>query len=216
VVDLGAYEANNLDHTAPTTLAAASPAPNGAGWNNSNVTVMFNATDNPGGSGVANIRYWLLGAQQSDFVVAGNPASVTVSAEGITNVGYSAVDNAGNTEWSKSLTFAIDKSSPVIAGLPKNCQLAPVKQQLVQVATVTATDSVSGVSSFVVTAASSDPDSGTFPGDVPGDIVINGGTVQLRAERIPGGTGRTYTITATASDFAGNTTTATATCTVPK
>jgi nitrous oxidase accessory protein NosD len=216
VIDLGAYEANNLDHTPPATSAAASPASNGAGWNNANVTVAFNATDNTGGSGVANIRYWLLGAQQSDFVVAGNPASITISAEGITNVGYSAVDNAGNSEWPKSLTFAIDKSSPVIAGLPKNCQLTPVKHQLVQVATVTVTDSVSGVSSFSVTATSSDPDSGTSPDDVPGDIVINGGTVQLRAERIPGGTGRIYTITANASDFAGNTTTATATCTVPK
>jgi len=70
--------------------------------------------------------------------------------------------------------------------------------------------------SLSVTATSSEPDSGTGGGDVPGDIVINGGTVQLRAERSPSGKGRLYTITATAKDNAGNTTTATGTCSVPK
>jgi len=103
----------------------------------------------------------------------------------------------------------------VIAGLPTRCQLTPAKHQLVQVAAVTATDSLSGVSSLMVTATSNQPDSGTSGNDVPGDIVINSGTVFLRAERAPSGENRIYTITATASDVAGNTTTATATCTVP-
>jgi len=58
------------------------------------------------------------------------------------------------------------------------------------------------------------PISGT--GDVAGDIVINGGTVLLRAERTPSGKGRVYTIVATARDGVGNTTTVTATCSLPK
>jgi len=86
----------------------------------------------------------------------------------------------------------------------------------VKVATVTAIDSVSGVSSISVTATSSDPDSGTAPDDVPGDIVIDGGIVQLRAEGSAFATRRIYTITATASDSAGNTTTTRVSCTVPK
>jgi hypothetical protein len=45
--------------------------------------------------------------------------------------------------------------------------------------------------------------------------VISGGTVQVRAERVGSGGGRVYTITATASDLAGNIATQTATCKVP-
>jgi hypothetical protein len=96
------------------------------------------------------------------------------------------------------------------------CTLSPAKHQLVQVAVVTATDALSGVASLKVTATSNEPDSGTGGGDLPGDIVINGGVVQLRAERSPSGKGRIYTITAVAADVAGNSSTATATCTVPK
>jgi len=137
--------------------------------------------------------------------------------EGTTTVGYSAVDNAGNIELSKSLAVKIDKTGPIISGMPATgCTLSPAKHQLVQVASVTSSDSLSGLLSLSVTATSSEPDNGTGGGDVPGDIVINGGTVQLRAERSPSGKGRLYTITATAKDNAGNTTTATGTCSVPK
>jgi len=84
------------------------------------------------------------------------------------------------------------------------------------VATITASDALSGVATLTVTATSSEPDRGTGGGDVPGDIVINGGIVQLRAERSPSGKGRTYTINATAVDVAGNAATSTATCQVSK
>src|SRR5262249_50583840 len=104
-----------------------------------------------------------------------------------------------------------------ITGMPApGCTLSPAKHQLMQVASISASDPVSGVLSFTVTATSSEPDSATGGGDVAGDIVINGGTVQLRAERSPSGKGRIYTIVGEAQDVAGNTTTTTATCSVPK
>jgi len=58
------------------------------------------------------------------------------------------------------------------------------------------------------------------PADPGPDIVISGSgldpyMVQLRAERLGAGTGRIYTLTATATDLAGNTATTTATCVVP-
>jgi hypothetical protein len=217
VIDIGAYEFLDYDQTPPVTVASATPPPGGSGWNTTDVTVTLNATDDPGGSGVANIRYSLTGAQQSGVIAAGNPASITVTAEGITTVNFSAVDKAGNVGPSGSLDVAIDRTGPVIAGLPKQnkCGLIPSKHQMVQVAVVTASDSLSGVSSLVVTASSNEPDSGTGPDDLPGDIVISGNTVQLRAERSPSGPGRVYTIVSTAQDSAGNTTTMTTTCTVP-
>jgi hypothetical protein len=179
--------------------------------------VTLNATDDAGGSGVANIRHWLTGAQQSGVIVAGNPTSIRLTADGITTVNFSALDKAGNVEPSRSVDVAIDRTGPVIAGLPKQnkCGLIPSKHQMVQVAIVSASDPLSGVSSLAVTATSNETDSGTSPDDLPGDILISGTTVQLRAERSPSGTGRIYTIIATAQDSAGNATTMTTTCSVP-
>jgi hypothetical protein len=79
---------------------------------------------------------------------------------------------------------------------------------------VTAADSGSGMASFNVTGTSNEPSSGADP-----DIVITGSgwqrVVQLRAQRLGTGTGRIYTLTAVATDLAGNTARATSTCTVP-
>src|SRR5262249_49907899 len=77
VIDMGVYELSR-DHTPPVTLATATPSSNGDGWNNTNVTVTFNATDDQAGSGVANIRYSLGGAQQTDVVVIANHGSALI------------------------------------------------------------------------------------------------------------------------------------------
>jgi hypothetical protein len=204
----------NIDKTAPVTTSNATPSPNAAGWNQTNTTVTLTATDS--GSGVQSVRYSLSGAQTSGTVSSSNPASVSITMEGTTTVTYTAADTAGNNESSKSLAVKVDKSLPVISGMPSGCTLSPPKHQLVQVATITASDALSGLAALTVTATSSELDSGTGGGDVPGDIVINGGTVQLRAERSPSGRGRTYTINATATDSAGNVAVSTGTCQVPK
>jgi hypothetical protein len=205
----------HIDKTAPVTTASSTPIPNSAGWSKENTTVTLNASDS--GSGVQFVRYSLSGAQTAPTVNSANPASVSITAEGTTTVGYSAVDNADNNESSKALVVNIDKTAPAISGMPPaSCTLSPAKHQLVQVATITASDALSGIASLTVTASSNEADSGTGGGDLPGDIVINGGTVQLRAERTPSGRGRIYTINATATDVAGNVVTSTATCQVPK
>jgi hypothetical protein len=192
-----------IDKTAPATAAAVTPTPNAAGWNSTSVTLALNATDNAAGSGVQSIRYSLTGAQVSSGVITGNSGTIAITAEGTTTVSYAASDAAGNLESTKSLTIRIDETAPVISGMPASgCILSPPKHQLVQVASVTASDSLSGLASLNVTASGSQP-------TAPGDIVITGGTVQLRAVR-----GQVYTIVATASDNAGNTTSATATCSV--
>src|SRR5262245_13671160 len=204
-----------IDKSAPLTTASIGPLPNSAGWNQTDTTVTLNATDR--GSGVQSIYFSLSGAQSSSGVISGDQALVSITAEGSTTVSYWAVDIAGNSENSKSIVINIDRTVPVISGMPApNCTLSPPKHQLVQVANITASDARSGVATLTVTATSSEPDSGTGGGDLPGDIVINGGIVQLRAERSPSGKGRTYTINATAVDVAGNVATGTATCQVPK
>jgi len=206
------------DGVAPTTRATASPGPNANGWNRTNVTVTLDAADNPGGW-VDQVHYSLDGAQKSDpQVVAGHTTSFDVMTPGVTIVTYFATDAAGNEEAAETLTVRLDGAAPVISGLPVHrCTLWPPNHQMVEVATVSAADALSGVApgSFQVTASSNEP---SDPGDP--DVVIapdgsGGFTVRLRAERLGEGAGRTYTLTATARDLADNVATVTTTCTVP-
>ncbi len=88
-----------LDNSAPTATAALSPAPNAAGWNNANVGIVWNATDN-GGSGVASV------SPSTDSVnspTAGNIRSTTLT------------DKLGNTG-TASVTVKLDKNAPSISG----------------------------------------------------------------------------------------------------
>jgi pectin methylesterase-like acyl-CoA thioesterase len=83
----------NIDKTAPSIIAVRNPPPNANGWNNTDVTVSFNATD--GLSGVATFS-----------------GPVTVSTEGANQpVTGSATDLAGNTA-SVSVAVSIDKTAP--------------------------------------------------------------------------------------------------------
>jgi hypothetical protein len=89
-----------IDKTPPTVKATASPLPNDAGWNNSDVTVFFTATDALSG------------------LAAVDPA-VIIKTEGKGQViSGSAKDVAGNIG-TASVTLNIDKTPPVItAGTP--------------------------------------------------------------------------------------------------
>jgi len=111
-----------------------------------------------------------------------------------------------------------DTTPPRISGMPgTDCSLWPPNHQLRQVAHVSAADTDSGLArgSLTVTVTSSEPQ---LPG--PSDSVVTadgagGFFVQLRADRRGEGSGRVYTIVATARDLAGNTARATSTCVVP-
>jgi hypothetical protein len=100
------------DAVPPVTSATASPAANGNGWNKSNATLIFSAVDNQNGSGVAQLRIVLTGAQTASLIVPGSTASVVITAEGATTVAYFAIDNAGNQEPRKVLTVLVDKTPP--------------------------------------------------------------------------------------------------------
>jgi len=112
---------------------------------------------------------------------------------------------------------AVDKVPPVISGMPASCTLWPPNHKLVTVATVTARDLLSGVApgSFKITGTSNEPQNPSNPDIVVTPNSLGGLDVQLRADRLGTGTGRVYTLTATASDVAGNTAVRTSICTVP-
>ena len=110
----------------------------------------------------------------------------------------------------------VDKTPPVISGMPApGLNLWPPNHKFVQVATVTASDVLSGLASFNVTVTSNERSN---PND--SDFIITGSglgprVIQLRAERLGKNTSRVYTLTATASDAAGNITTSVTTVRVP-
>lgn len=93
-----------IDPSAPTTLVTPSPEANGAGWNNTDVTLDFDATD-AGPSGVASITV-------DGVTTSGPSASTVVTDEGTTAVSYFATDVADNVEGTKSTTVRIDKTDP--------------------------------------------------------------------------------------------------------
>ncbi len=86
------------DAVAPTASPTQSPAANGAGWNNSDVTVTWSWADNVGGSGI-------------------DPANCTISSlssgQGTLPLNATCKDVAGNTG-NAALTVKVDKTSPTI------------------------------------------------------------------------------------------------------
>jgi len=83
-----------LDTTLPAITGIATPAANGAGWNNGDVTVTFNCSDS--GSGIATCQ-----------------TPITVSTEGASQtITGTATDKAGNSANAK-VTLNIDKTAPV-------------------------------------------------------------------------------------------------------
>ncbi len=173
-----------IDKTPPTLVANVEPEPNEHGWNNESVTVTFEASDDL--SGIDTVT---------------DP--ITISDDGANQEAVGeAIDKAGNSTTVGAIVN-IDKTPAVITGLPENCSLWPPNHKLVEVADIIVTDELSGLVEFVVDATSSEPVSGHGYGNTEPDIVINGGNVQLRAERYSH-EGRRYDIAVSAIDFAGN------------
>jgi hypothetical protein len=204
------------DTTPPVTTVNVSEAPNANGWNRGDVTIGFSAVDEPGGSMVDAIRYAAEGAQPGSGAF-GASGSLTITAEGVTTVTYYAIDRAGNAEAPRTIRVAIDRTPPAITGMPgAACSLWPPNDKMVTVATVSAADGTSGLASFVVGATSNEAPTKLNEADT---LVQGAGfgarTVSLRASRQGNGTGRVYTVTASAGDAAGNATTVSAQCVVP-
>jgi hypothetical protein len=103
------------DTSPPVTSIALSPAASAAGWNNANVSLNLSATDPDGVADVATINYSATGAQTiAPTAIAGSSASFVVNTEGVTTVSYFAKDKAGNTESSKTQVIRIDKTLPTV------------------------------------------------------------------------------------------------------
>jgi uncharacterized repeat protein (TIGR01451 family) len=101
-----------------------------------------------------------------------------------------------------SWTTAVSNPPPVISGLAATpAQLWPPNHKLVDVTVAYAVSDNCGTVTTALTVTSSEPISGT----TPDWIVVDRHLVRLRAERAGDGPGRTYTITVTATNDEGGT-----------
>lgn len=161
-------EVIGIDNDPPTIAAAITPAPNSAGWNNSNVTVSFTCSDATSG-------------------VASCPSPVIVSSEGAGEViTGTAFDRAGNSA-SQSVTISLDKTPPSItaSGTPSP-NAAKWNNSDVTVG-FQCSDSLSGIAScspprVVTTEGSNQTISGTAT-DIAGNSAQ--ATVTLNVDKTP-------------------------------
>jgi endo-alpha-N-acetylgalactosaminidase len=156
-------------------------------------------------SGVERTEYRLNGS--GDWLTYSGP--VLINQEGSNLLEYRSVDKAGNVEPVRSFEVSIDKTKPTLSLQLDPSEIWPANHKMVKVnATVDASDEGSGLASVVLTSiASSEP--GT-EGDIDAQIGTDAKSFFLKAEK-----NRTYTVTYTAADQAGNLTTGSATVRVP-
>ncbi|MDQ0903121.1 fibronectin type III domain-containing protein [Paenibacillus sp. V4I7] len=89
-----------IDRTAPVTTATATE-----GWTKSDATVTLAVADSQ--SGVAKTLYSVNGGDYAEGT------SVTVSQEGVSQVSFYSVDQAGNVEKAQAVEVKIDRTAPV-------------------------------------------------------------------------------------------------------
>ncbi|CAH1223407.1 hypothetical protein PAECIP111891_05518 [Paenibacillus allorhizoplanae] len=186
---------SNINKIAPVTVATLSPAaPNGSNsWYTTDVSISLSVSANVYG-GAVTTEY-----QVNDGAWITYTGAIPAFSEGTYKFGYRSKDQAGNVEELKTVEFKVDKTMPALSVQLDKTSIWPANHQMVTInATLNSSDATSGVESVVLTSITSN---GLDTGQ--GDIQANTGTAatsfSLRAEK-----GRTYTITYTATDKAGN------------
>jgi uncharacterized repeat protein (TIGR01451 family) len=169
-----------IDKTPPAITSATSPKPNSYGWNNTDVTVTFTATDAL--SGVASITQ-----------------PITSTTEGANQyIGSEAIDLAGNRA-TTFVTLNIDKTLPTVNITVNPDTLWPSNNKMVDITIGgSAEDSLSNIASTIFTV--DDEYNKVEPA-----IAGFGSVIQLEASRKGSDKdGRVYTISVTTKDRANN------------
>lgn len=141
-----------IDKVAPTLTGTAGSRPNGAGWYNDDVTVVWDASDALSG-------------------IAGAPTDSTVTGEGTgLTAGSSVSDRAGNTVTASSEPVSIDRTAPTTA--ISGASATWTSADTVEVS-LSPSDALSGVASTTYAVDGGEPRTGTtFTLSTEGDHVV--------------------------------------------
>jgi HYR domain len=104
----GSFTVTVQDTIDPSASHQLSEPANGNGWHKADFTVTLSGSDS--GSGVREIRYTINGGTEQ--VASGSSTHISVDTEGIKNISYYSVDNAGNESAVGSVTVRLDKTAP--------------------------------------------------------------------------------------------------------
>lgn len=107
------------DDVAPTVTATPASPANGSGWNKGpGFFVKFDAQDNPGGAGVKGVFVFLVGPQYPPFDLRrSDEATLDVTVkEGKTQLFYTAADLNGNVRDLQTIDVWLDSTPPTIDG----------------------------------------------------------------------------------------------------
>lgn len=161
----------------------------------------------------------LVNGQSSGIVVTQVPAAGTViNGSGAVTVSLTATDAGGNASTCEFKITVKDSIPPLITSAAVNpAEIWPPNFQLKDVTVdYTATDNCGPVST-TLSVTSNEPVTGGLYGNLAPDwVVVDAHHVKLRAERGVLGSGRLYTITITATDTAGNSSTQQVNVSVPR
>jgi hypothetical protein len=192
----GSFHVTVVDTTPPTLTLPADMTAEATSAAGAVVTYTASATDLVDGNVTVNCT----------------PASGSTFPLGTTNVQCSATDLHGNTASGSFNITVVDTTPPAITSVTANpASLWPDDHKMVDVTiTAIATDLVDPSPTLHIISVTSDqPIQTTSNDDKAPDWIITGAmTLQLRRERV-NGNDRTYTITVQATDFSGNSSTAT-------
>lgn len=185
------------DDTPPLVVGSMSHAPNGSGWHNSQVTVVWAVSDPE--SGISES----IGC--GEVTVSHDTAGVTLSC--------TAKNGAGLAK-SQSMIIKLDSTPPAISCSSNPASLWPPNHRLVTVmASVDISDAGAGAPRFILkSVASNEGDASDASGWTTGTADLTG---LLRAARSGGGDGRVYMLEYLASDLADNTAVCTTQVVVP-
>jgi Bacterial Ig-like domain len=181
--------------TPPTiSLASIAPLPNGGGFNNSSpVTVAVAAAPGSAGTPVASITMWV--DARAPVTTPGATGTTTVSEDGVHTVSFYATDAVGRQSATGSQVVRIDTVAP-------SAPLAPA----LTAATDTGASSADGITNNTAPMFTGSAEAGSTVRIYDGATLIGTGVATGGTFTIPSSTltSTTHTVTARATDPAGN------------
>lgn len=134
------------DQTPPQTQIKLTGIIEENNWYKSDVLVELTPNDQANGSGILKTEYSLDNGQTIKIY----NSSFTISSEGLTNIKFRSIDNAGNEENPQEVEIKVDKTTPIVNLSADPKELWPVNKKLVDVKiSGNAIDNISGISSKV-------------------------------------------------------------------